>query len=157
LVEIPRLGERGGGWVVLQFALMAAIIVAGIFVRPPWPVGSWVFPIGVLVALAGVAIAVSAGRAHKGGVTPFPQPRPGAQLVESGPYHVVRHPIYSGGTLFFAGVSLTLSPAALVVTGVLAIVWALKAEVEEGFLRAANPSYDAYCERTRWRLIPYVY
>jgi len=156
LVEVPQLGERGGGWVVLQFAFMAAILVAGV-VGPGWPVGWLLVVVGILVALAGAVLAVSAGRAHEGSLTPFPRPISGAALVESGPYRVVRHPIYSGGTLFFIGISLALSPAALAVTGILAIVWALKVQVEEGFLRASAPGYAAYCERTRARLIPFVY
>jgi protein-S-isoprenylcysteine O-methyltransferase Ste14 len=133
LVEIPRLGERGGGWVVLQFALMAAILVAGI-VGPGWPAGWLLVVVGILVALAGAAVAVSAARAHEGSLTPFPRPISGAALVESGPYRVVRHPIYSGGTLFFVGISFALSPAALVPTGVLAIVWGLKARTGRGGL-----------------------
>jgi protein-S-isoprenylcysteine O-methyltransferase Ste14 len=156
LAEIPQLGERGGGWVVLQFALMAAILAAGI-VGPGWPAGRLLVVIGILVALAGAGVAVSAARVHRGSLTPFPRPNPGATLVESGPYGVVRHPIYSGGTLFFAGISLALSPAALVLTGVLAIVWGLKARVEEGFLQASDPGYAVYRERTRARLIPFVY
>jgi protein-S-isoprenylcysteine O-methyltransferase Ste14 len=156
LPEVPRLGERGGGWVVLQFAVMAAVVVAGV-VGSGWPATRLLVAAGMLVALAGAAVAVAAGRAHEGSLTPFPRPNPGAPLVERGPYRVVRHPIYSGGTLFFVGVSLALSPAALAVTGVLVFVWALKARVEEDFLRAADPGYAAYCERTRFRLVPYVY
>ena len=113
--------------------------------------------IGVGVGLAGVAVAISAGRALRGNLTPFPRPGPGAFLVESGPYRVVRHPIYSGGILSLVGLSLALSPAALALTGVLALVWALKAQVEESFLCTAIPEYAAYCEQTRFRLVPFVY
>jgi len=156
LADLPRLGERGGGWVVLQFALMAAILVAGI-VGPGWPAGWLLGSVGILVALAGAAVAVSAARAHGRNLTPFPRPSSGVLLVESGPYRVVRHPIYSGGALSFVGISFALSPASLVLTGVLAIVWGLKAQVEEGFLRTSDPGYEAYCERTTARLIPFVY
>jgi len=156
LVEVPRLGERGGGWVVLQFVLMAGIVAAGV-IGPDWPARWLLLVVGILVAVAGAAVAVSAGRAHQGSLTPFPRPNPGAAIIESGPYRVVRHPIYAGGILSFGGISLALSPAALAVTGVLAIVWALKAQVEETFLRAADPGYVAYTERTRFRLIPFVY
>jgi protein-S-isoprenylcysteine O-methyltransferase Ste14 len=135
---------------------MAAILVAGVLGRG-WSAGWPLVIVGILVALAGATVAVSAGRAHDGGLTPFPRPSSGAVLVESGPYRVVRHPIYSGGTLFFVGVSLALSPAALAVTALLAIVWVLKVQLEERFLREANPAYSAYCERTRARLVPFVY
>ena len=69
----------------------------------------------------------------------------------------MRHPVYSGGILIAAGISVALSPWALVATAALAVVWALKARVEERFLRERYPAYAAYRERVRHRLIPYVY
>ena len=141
---------------VIQFVLMATIVVAGL-VGPNWPGGRAVVVVGIVIALAGAAVAVSAARALGRSMTPFPRPPGGATLVERGPYRLVRNPIYSGGILSFVGVSLILSPAALVVTIVLAIVWALKVQVEERFLRAAFPDYPDYCARTPARLIPFVY
>jgi protein-S-isoprenylcysteine O-methyltransferase Ste14 len=65
--------------------------------------------------------------------------------------------VYSGGILVAAGISLALSPWALVPTAVLAVFWAAKASVEERLLRERYPDYAAYCERTRYRLVPYVF
>ena len=39
----------------------------------------------------------------------------------------------------------------------LAVVWGLKARVEEGFLSARYPAYTDYRRRTRYRLVPFVY
>jgi protein-S-isoprenylcysteine O-methyltransferase Ste14 len=39
----------------------------------------------------------------------------------------------------------------------LGAVWGLKARVEERLLLARYPGYAAYCERTRYRLCPFVY
>jgi protein-S-isoprenylcysteine O-methyltransferase Ste14 len=143
---------------VLQFALLAAILVLGIG-GPGWPDGArWPLKAaGVLLVFAGAWIAVAAARALGPTLTPFPKPRSDGELVETGPYHVVRHPIYSGGILFAAGISLALSPWALVATGALAVVWALKARVEERFLQERYPAYAGYCQRTRYRLVPYLY
>jgi protein-S-isoprenylcysteine O-methyltransferase Ste14 len=158
LVELPRLGARGGGWVVLQFALLAAILVLGL-VGPDWPDGArwWLRGVGVLLVFAGALIAVSAGRALGSGLTPFPRPPVEGEFVESGAYAVVRHPIYSGGILFAAGISLALSPWALVATAALAILWALKARVEERFLLARHPTYLDYRRRVRYHLVPFLY
>ncbi len=57
----------------------------------------------------------------------------------------------------FAGISLALSPAALAVTVLLVVVWALKSRVEERFLRERYRPYAEYCSRTRYRLVPFVY
>ena len=143
---------------MLQFALIAAIVAAGI-AGPDWPgsAGSELAVGGALLAVAGGALAAVSARTLGSSLTPFPRPAHGASTVEHGPYRVVRHPIYAGGTLFFAGFSLAFSPAALAFTTALAALWVLKVQVEERFLRAADPAYGEYCARTRYRLIPFVY
>ena len=158
MADVPSLGARGGGWVALQFALLAAILGVGLL-APGWPDGArWWLKVGaILLVFAGALVVARAGRALGAGFTPFPKPADEGALVESGPYGVVRHPVYSGGLLFTAGISLALSPWALVATAALAIVWALKARVEERFLRARYPNYADYCSRVRHRLVPYVY
>ena len=105
----------------------------------------------------GALVLVLAGRALGSGFTPFPKPAEGGELVEDGPYAFVRHPVYSGGLLVAVGISLALSPWAFVATFILAVVWALKANVEERFLRERYPAYADYCSRTRRRLVPFVY
>jgi len=158
LVDVPQLGERGGGWVVLQFALMAAIVVLGV-VGPSWPDSArwWFKGFGVFLVLAGAFVVAKAGRALGSGFTPFPRPAEAGALVEDGPFAVVRHPVYSGGMLVFTGISFALSPWALVGTAALTLNWALKARVEERFLGAMYPAYADYRTRTRSRLIPFVY
>jgi protein-S-isoprenylcysteine O-methyltransferase Ste14 len=158
LVELPQLGSRGGGWVVLQFALIAAILALGV-AGPGWPssVRWWLKGAGALTAIGGGVVIARAGRALGAGLTPFPRPAERAALVEDGAYRVVRHPIYSGGILFFSGISLALSPWALAGTVVLTVVWALKARVEERLLEERFPGYGAYRSRVPYRLVPYVY
>jgi len=158
LAEAPALGARGGGWVVLQFVLLAAVLGVGLL-APGWPDGArwWLKVAAVLLVFGGVFVIALAGRALGSGLTPFPKPSETGELVENGPYAVVRHPIYTGGILFTAGISLALSPWALVPAGVLAVVWALKAAVEERFLVERYPAYVEYRARTRYRLVPYVY
>ncbi len=97
---------RGSRWVVTQFALMAAIIVAG-FLPPAWPDGAQdpLRAIGAVLAVAGLAFAVWAARSLGSALTPFPKPL-GTGLVTRGPFAIVRHPIYTGGLAFFAGYAL---------------------------------------------------
>jgi protein-S-isoprenylcysteine O-methyltransferase Ste14 len=158
LAEIPQLGARGGGWVALQFGLILVILALGV-AGPGWPDSArwWLRGAGALVAICGGVVVTSAARLLGSSLTPFPRPAEGAALVEQGPYGVVRHPIYSGGLLFVAGVSLALSWWALAGTAVLAVVWGLKARVEERFLEERYPAYADYRARTRYRLVPYVY
>ena len=137
--------------------LLLAILVLGA-VGPGWGDARWWFKgAGVLLVFAGALVVAKAGRALGSGFTPFPRPAEEGVLVEEGPFAVVRHPVYSGGLLFASGISLALSPWALAATGALAVLWALKARVEERFLTDRYPGYADYCARTRYRLVPYVY
>ena len=146
---------RGGGWVVAQFALMALAFAAAL-VPPDWPDSTRgaLSAIGALIALGGGILAVVAGRSLGRGLTPFPRPVDGAPLADRGPYSIVRHPIYTGGLLFFLGWSLYAGPVALAVTVALAALWVGKIAVEERHLRAAYPGYADYAARVRWRLFP---
>lgn len=155
---VPQLGRRGGGWVVLQFALIALAVTLGV-VGPSWPdtASGMRTAVAVVLIAAGAAVAALSARALGSSLTPFPHPAGGETFVAHGPYRIVRHPIYSGGIVFLTGVSLLLSPWALVVTGALAVLWALKSRVEERFLHDRYPGYAAYCESTPSRLVPFVY
>ncbi|MEP6892933.1 MAG: isoprenylcysteine carboxylmethyltransferase family protein [Gaiellaceae bacterium] len=151
-------GGRGGGWVWLQFAVMAVLLGVGLL-PPEWPNGAqrMLTIAGLVLVVSGGGIAVWATRLLGRGFTPFPRPLASGELINRGPYCVVRHPIYSAGLLFFTGYSLYAGVLALVATGALGVVWALKARVEEGFLRERYPGYGDYASDVRFRLIPLLY
>jgi protein-S-isoprenylcysteine O-methyltransferase Ste14 len=144
--------------VLAQLVLLVCVLVLGLL-APGWPdPARWPLKAaGAGLVAAGALVLVVAARALGAGLTPFPHPARGGELVDTGPYAVVRHPVYSGGILIAAGVSIALSPWALVATAVLAVFWALKAAHEEQLLLERYPAYAEYCERTRHRLVPYVY
>lgn len=84
--------------------------------------------------------------------------REGHRVVESGPYRLVRHPIYTGflGAAWAFGLLVT-SPTALLGALVLTAQMTWKARREERFLRQAlgASGYDAYAARTPL-LIPFI-
>ncbi len=80
------------------------------------------------------------------------------KVISTGPYAIVRHPMYSGGALLFIGTPLALGSY----WGLLAFVGAMPALVwrlldEEKFLANNLPGYIDYCAKVRWRLIPGIY
>jgi protein-S-isoprenylcysteine O-methyltransferase Ste14 len=80
------------------------------------------------------------------------------RVIDTGPYAFVRHPMYTAALLMFAATPLALGScwALLLIiplTGVLA--WRLSDE--ERFLIRNLPGYAAYRQRTRYRLIPWVW
>ena len=82
----------------------------------------------------------------------------GQRVISTGPYAIVRNPMYSGGAVYFIGLSLALGsycgliPATLAILG---MVWRLLDE--EKFLFQNLPGYTDYCARVRWHLVPGVF
>jgi protein-S-isoprenylcysteine O-methyltransferase Ste14 len=79
-------------------------------------------------------------------------------VISSGPYAFVRHPMYSGIMLFFVGVPLLLgSWWGVAIAPVFAILFAIRARIEERALVEGLPDYADYAERVRYRLVPGVW
>jgi protein-S-isoprenylcysteine O-methyltransferase Ste14 len=122
--------------------VLFALVVAS------WFVGTGVTRLGYVIAALGLALAVWAGVTMGQSLSPFPKPRRRAELVDHGPFRVLRHPIYVGGALFFAGLSLVFSAWGLAATAVLAVFWFAKARLEERHLLERFPDYAEYRRRT---------
>lgn len=146
--------SRGGGWVAAQFALIALIAIA--WTLPPAFPDGVLDVVGLVVAAAGLALAVWATRALGPSLTPFPAPRARGELVTGGPFRFIRHPVYGGGILFFGGISLVFSVPALALTGLLAVLWFFKTREEERRLVERFPDYTEYRARVRRRFVPWV-
>jgi protein-S-isoprenylcysteine O-methyltransferase Ste14 len=79
-------------------------------------------------------------------------------VIDSGVYGVVRHPMYAGAVPLLVGMPLWLeSYAAAMLASVPIATLAVRILVEEQFLRRELAGYDAYTERVRYRLIPFVW
>ena len=155
--ELPSLGARGQGWVVLQLACMAGAAAAGL--QAPGPSSDLATILGIALILAGGVVAAGGllELQRAAALTPLPYPRPEGRLVESGAYRLVRHPIYGGLILMTVGwAALRASPLAFLAAVALAIVFDLKRRREEAWLLAQHPGYAAYQRRTR-ALIPGLY
>ena len=80
------------------------------------------------------------------------------QVVTSGPYRVVRHPMYAGASVLLLATPVALGswvavPFALPVI----LVVAVRLLDEERFLTANLPGYSEYCQSVRYHLIPYMW
>ena len=77
-------------------------------------------------------------------------------LVTSGPYRLIRHPIYAAIWLFtWAGVAAHISPTTVALALVIGITLAARIACEEFFLRIQFPGYPQYAAHTS-RLIPFL-
>lgn len=112
--------------------------------------------IGAVLFACGIALAVWAriylGRNWGMPMTEKAEP----ELVTSGPYRFVRHPIYSGLLLGLLGTALVTNFIGLIMVAVLGAYFYYSAAVEERNLTATFPAaYPAYRARTKM-LIPLV-
>lgn len=80
------------------------------------------------------------------------------KVITTGPYRIVRHPMYAGGLLllFFSPIALG-SYWALFFAFLLFVVIVFRLLYEEKFLIKNLPGYKEYCEKTRYRLIPLIW
>jgi protein-S-isoprenylcysteine O-methyltransferase Ste14 len=80
------------------------------------------------------------------------------KVVATGPYALVRHPMYAGAVVMLVGVPLALGSRwglLAVIPITLAIVWRLLDE--EAFLARKLQGYAAYQQRVRYRLMPWIW
>ncbi|MCS6848656.1 MAG: isoprenylcysteine carboxylmethyltransferase family protein [Anaerolineae bacterium] len=154
-------GSRGEWWVVAQFTLLPILLLATALVRVGEP---WSPAIGWSARICGVVIAAGAAGLFIWGVvalgrnlTPNPKPLDDGQLVRTGAYAIVRHPIYAGIILGMLGIGLFLNNVVgLLSAAVLFVFFDLKSRREERWLREKYPEYADYCRQTR-KLIPFIY
>ena len=154
-------GSRGEWLAAAQVALMCLIFfgprtIAG---HPRW---RFPFPeasqaVGLALMVAGGCLLIAAIIRLGSGLTPLPYPKEGAALVQSGPYALVRHPMYTGGLGLALGWALWVQ-GWLTVGYVVAVFILLdvKSRREERWLAEKFPAYSSYQRRVR-KLIPFVY
>jgi protein-S-isoprenylcysteine O-methyltransferase Ste14 len=111
-----------------------------------------------ILGIPGFSLGVWAIRIMKiGSFKITPDVKPDSELVERGPYKVIRHPMYL--SLIMVMMSVVLEDPSLfrfMVLAVLTVNMVCKLIYEEKVLMAHLKEYPAYMQRTR-RLIPFVY
>jgi protein-S-isoprenylcysteine O-methyltransferase Ste14 len=136
LVRVGALRDRGPGHVATE----------------PWRAA-----VGLVLFAAGLAFAIWA-RVHIGRNwgTPMTQ-KSEPELVTTGPYHLVRHPIYSGIILAGIGTAVALNWIWLIPFALAAVYFVYAATVEERYLTRRLPlEYPAYKRSTKM-LVPFVF
>jgi protein-S-isoprenylcysteine O-methyltransferase Ste14 len=109
-IDDERLGEphdiwsRGAIWVLAQLPLTAlALFAARRGPTLPHVAAGQARWIGAGRFLSGAALFVAGALAMGSRLTPFPRPNPETRLMQTGPFGLVRHPIYGGGVIAVPG------------------------------------------------------
>lgn len=114
---------------------------------------------GILLCTGGISFAIWARRVIGRNWSGFVTIKQNHEMIQRGPYAVVRHPIYTGLILASTGTAVVMSPTA---EGfLLDLVWILalyvKARSEERVLIGEfGEQYDGYKRRVKAALIPFV-
>ena len=157
-----RSGERGEYLVLIQGLLLIALVMlpvyrpAGLNINSP----ALLYGIWGIAAILGVGafVLIIKGLLDLGGnLTPLPYPKENGQLVQTGIYSLVRHPLYSG--LILAALSWAIwqqSLFHLVGAAILLAFLNAKASREEAWLSQKYPDYPNYQNRVK-KLIPWLY
>jgi protein-S-isoprenylcysteine O-methyltransferase Ste14 len=157
-----RNGERGEYLVLLQGILLVGFILLPVY-RPLELSSDLAAQLYLRWGVAAIFAIMALGLIVKGlldlgrNLTPLPYPKDNGELVQSGAYSIVRHPLYSG--IIFAALSWVVfqfSLSHLIATAVLFAFFNAKASREETWLSQRYPEYPDYQQRVK-RLIPGVY
>lgn len=137
------------GWILV--AIQGALIVGIVFAprNPMFDGGRGVD--AAAWGLIGVGAVLGLwGFLHLGdGLTPLPLPNGAVGLVTSGPYRIMRHPIYTAVMLGMAGIAFrTRSPIPIGLAVVLMVYLGLKARWEERHLLSRFDGYASYAATT---------
>jgi protein-S-isoprenylcysteine O-methyltransferase Ste14 len=154
-------GTHGEWFVVAQIALIV-LVFFGPRNSPAWT--NWTTPFtwlgsmgGGIILLAGILLLAAAVFRLGSNLTPVPYPKDQGTLIESGPYRLVRHPMYCGGILIVFGWGLFVHGWLTLAYAIIMLVcFDVKSRREEQWLKAKFSAYGEYQKHVR-KLIPFVY
>jgi protein-S-isoprenylcysteine O-methyltransferase Ste14 len=141
--------SRGYIYVAGQFLLLFVLFTAPRVSNPYGPLSDLLSYAGISLMFAGVIVLVMSFIHLGRSLTANPVPKEKAELVTTGIYARVRHPIYFAILLLAAGVVLDAGwwPQ-VIIAGMLFIQLQIKASFEESLLRKKYPAYDSYAAKT---------
>jgi protein-S-isoprenylcysteine O-methyltransferase Ste14 len=143
---------------VAVLAILGLLVFCALDHRYGWsPVPAWVSLAGDVLVALGLLINLLVFRENSFGGSTI-KTEADQKVISSGPYALVRHPMYVGVLVMMAGVPLALGSLwglavlAIVVPG---LVWRILDE--EKLLKKDLAGYTEYIQKVRYRLVPYLW
>lgn len=134
-------------FVGVQFMLFGAYV----FDVPLFEVSvpSFFTAVGISIAISGVIVTILALLQLNKNLSPFPTPKSNAELIQTGLYKFIRHPIYTGIILTTFGYGLYSSSLyRIIITIVLVTLFYFKSVYEEKQLLRKFSNYELYIKST---------
>jgi protein-S-isoprenylcysteine O-methyltransferase Ste14 len=157
-----RNNSRGEYLVLLQGALLTGFVILPIYQLPGLKIQSTqllalTWSVASILGLGGLILIIKGLIDLGKNLTPLPYPIENGELVQTGIYRIVRHPLYSGLILVALGWTLfQMSISHLIASAILIIFFEIKANREETWLTQKYPDYSEYSQRVK-KLIPGIY
>jgi protein-S-isoprenylcysteine O-methyltransferase Ste14 len=163
-VKPTRWRESAGSQATHRVPMfLAAMLLAGVISWPRLlferfvPDDPAIHLAGILILASGIAFAIWARRHIGTNWSATVTVKTDHALIRSGPYAIVRHPIYTGILVGFLGTAIAIGQwRGLAALALCAAAFLYKSKVEERQMRATFPEYEDYERHTR-ALIPFLY
>jgi protein-S-isoprenylcysteine O-methyltransferase Ste14 len=144
-----------------RFFSAASLVLAGLDHRFHWsyqfPVPVWLEILSLLLVLSGWVLYFRVLNTNRFGASVI-RVESGQQVAMTGPYRLVRHPMYLAFLLMAVFSPLALGSMLAWVAGMCILpVIMLRLLHEEKLLRNDLAGYAEYCRKTRFRLVPFVW
>jgi protein-S-isoprenylcysteine O-methyltransferase Ste14 len=157
-----RNNSRGEYLVLLQGGLLTGFVILPVYQLPGLKIQStqllaltWI--VASILGLTALILIIKGLIDLGKNLTPLPYPIENGELVQTGIYGIVRHPLYSGLILAALGWTLfQMSISHLIASAILIIFFEIKANREEAWLTKKYPDYSEYSQRVK-KLIPGIY
>jgi protein-S-isoprenylcysteine O-methyltransferase Ste14 len=149
---------------VQSFGLRFAIIAAFVLPHLPWfgfvnfaPINPALTAIGLILCFGGLALLVVARQALGRNWSQAVAAKQDHELITSGPYRYVRHPMYTGYLIAAFGSALVVGGPFVFLSLILGGLFLWRVHAEDGLMSRQFPNdYPAYIQRTK-ALIPFVW
>jgi protein-S-isoprenylcysteine O-methyltransferase Ste14 len=145
-------GVRVAAILIILFLLRLRVLKEHTVTHDPW-----LQAVGLAIFLLGLALAVWA-RVYLGRNWGMPMSeKVDPELVTTGPYHTIRHPIYSGIILAMVGTAVAVSVYWLIAVILVGAYFTYSAVMEERYMAGLFPdAYPRYKQSTKM-LIPFIF
>lgn len=151
----PTLRSRTGSLLVLlQFGLLVWL---GFMAAPQAMQGHIALPCWMLLALSGLLGGWTLRHNRLGNFNVHPEPKASGVMVTSGPYRLIRHPMYTTVLLASAAMAcVATQELAWFLWAALFAVLLTKSRLEEHWLREHHAQYASYCQRSKG-FVPWIF
>lgn len=152
--KLMKLALKDYLFVGVQFLLFGFYLlkVNTIAIQIPY----FILMTGLIVSISGLLILLLALLQLNNNLSPFPTPKSSAELIQTGLYKFIRHPIYTGIIFLLFGYGIYCSSLfKIVISILLLILFYFKSSYEEKLLQSKYSNYSEF-KKTRGRFFPNI-